>query len=63
MITDFTHADRIEFDAGVFVNFQQVQAASQQVGNDTVISFDEGNSIILQSIAVNTLHASDFQFV
>ena len=38
IITDFTHADRIEFDGGVFQDFQSVQSASQQVGNDTVIT-------------------------
>ncbi len=40
VVTDFSHADRIEFDGGVFQNFQQVQAATQQVGDDTVITLD-----------------------
>jgi Ca2+-binding RTX toxin-like protein len=59
-ITDFTHADRIEFDGGVFQNFRAVQAASQQVGNDTVITLDDHNSITLQNVALNSLHANDF---
>jgi Ca2+-binding RTX toxin-like protein len=59
-ITDFTPADRIEFDGGLFQNFQAVQAASQQVGNDTVITLDDNNSITLQGVALHSLHANDF---
>jgi len=62
-ITDFTHADRLEFDGGIFQNFQAVQAASQQVGNDTVITLDNNNSITLQGVALHSLHASDFAFI
>jgi Ca2+-binding RTX toxin-like protein len=59
-ITDFTDADRIEFDGHIFRNFQAVQAASQQVGNDTVITLDDHNSITLQNVALHSLHANDF---
>jgi Ca2+-binding RTX toxin-like protein len=59
-ITDFTPADRIEFDGQIFRNFQAVQAASQQVGNDTVITLDDQNSITLQNVALSSLHAHDF---
>lgn len=38
VVKDFTHDDRIAFDGGVFQTAQQVLAASQQVGNDTVIT-------------------------
>jgi len=37
-VTDFEHGDHIEFDGGVFANFSAVQAATHQVGADTVIS-------------------------
>jgi len=37
VVTDYSSADRIEFDGGVFQSFKQVLAASQQVGADTVI--------------------------
>jgi Ca2+-binding RTX toxin-like protein len=62
-ITDFTNADRIEFDGGLFGSFQAVQAASQQVGNDTVITLDADDSITLQGVALKSLRANDFRFV
>ena len=62
IVTDFSHADHIEFDGGVFQNFKQVQAASHQVGNDTVITLDADNSITLLGVTSQSLHASDFDF-
>lgn len=46
VVTDFSHGDHLEFD-GVFQNFQAVQAASHQVGADTVISLDADHSVTL----------------
>ena len=63
VVTDFSHADHIEFDGGVFQNFNQVQAASQQVGADTVITLDAGDSITLLGVSLHSLHASHFDFV
>jgi serralysin len=63
VITDFTHPDRIEFDGGLFGNFQAVKAASQQVGNDTVITLDADDTITLQGVALKSLRASDFDFI
>ena len=60
VITDFTHADRMEFDGDVFRNFQEVMAATLQIGNDSVIKLDIDNSITLQGVNLHTLHASDF---
>jgi Ca2+-binding RTX toxin-like protein len=60
IVTDFGSADRIEFDGGVFKDFKTVQAAMQQVGNDTVITLDADNSITLQGVAADSLHASHF---
>ena len=62
VVTDYGHADRIEFDGGVFHNFHQVLAASQQVGHDTVITVDANNSITLLGVNLHSLHASDFDF-
>jgi hypothetical protein len=59
-VSDFGHDDRVEFDGGVLQNFAAVQAASHQVGNDTVITLDAGNSIVLQH--VSSLHGSNFLF-
>jgi Ca2+-binding RTX toxin-like protein len=58
VVTDFTHDDRIEFD-GVFQTAQQVLAASQQVGNDTVITVAD-NSVTLQDVNLQSLHTKDF---
>ena len=60
VITDFTHADRIEFDGGIFQTAQQVLAASHQVGDNTVISVDANNSVTLQDVALQSLHTKDF---
>jgi Ca2+-binding RTX toxin-like protein len=62
VVTDFSRADHIEFDGGVFQNFKQVQAASQQVGNDTVITLDANDSITLLGVTLPSLHASHFDF-
>jgi Ca2+-binding RTX toxin-like protein len=63
VVTDFGHGDHIEFD-GVFQSFQAVQAASHQVGADTVIyldaSMDADHSITLHGVTANSLQASDF---
>ena len=61
VVTDFSHADRIEFDGGVFQNFHDVEAATHQVGGDTVITLDANNSVTLQGVSFG-LHASDFVF-
>ena len=63
VVTDFGHADHIEFDGGVFQNFNQVQAASHQVGADTVITLDADDSITLLGVTLSSLHASHFDFV
>jgi Ca2+-binding RTX toxin-like protein len=62
-ITDFAASDRLEFDGGAFQNFQQVEAASQQVGNDTIITADADSSITLQGVDLHSLHSSNFIFV
>ncbi len=62
-VSDFGLDDRIEFDGGVLQNFAAVQAASHQVGNDTVIMLDAGNSIVLQHVSMSSLHGSNFLFV
>jgi Ca2+-binding RTX toxin-like protein len=62
VVTDFSLADHIEFDGGVFQNFKQVQAASHQVGTDAVITLDADNSITLLGVSLHSLHANDFDF-
>jgi Ca2+-binding RTX toxin-like protein len=62
VVVDYSAADHIEFDGGLFQGFEQVMAASQQVGADTVITFDAGNSITLLGVPLSSLHASHFDF-
>jgi Ca2+-binding RTX toxin-like protein len=62
VVTDFSRADHIEFDGRVFHNFDQVLAASHQVGRDTVITVDADNSITLLGVNLHSLHASHFDF-
>jgi Ca2+-binding RTX toxin-like protein len=62
VVTDFSNVDAIEFD-GLFHNFHEVQGASHQVGDDTVIVIDAHNSVTLQDTDLSSLHASDFVFV
>ena len=61
VVTDFNRFDDvIEFHDGLFGNFRAVLAASQQVGNDTVITLDANNSIVLEDTQLRQLSANDF---
>jgi Ca2+-binding RTX toxin-like protein len=63
VVTDFErHDDRIAIDDGLFQNFQELRAASQQVGNNVVITVDADNTITLQDTRLSSLHSSDFLF-
>jgi Ca2+-binding RTX toxin-like protein len=62
-ITDFHTIDRIQFDTDLFADFSSVLAASQQVGANTVITFDADNTITLQNVHLTGLQANDFLFV
>lgn len=48
----------------MFANFAALQAhaANDGLGN-TVITYDAGNTITLQDVALSSLRASDFLFV
>ncbi len=63
-IANFTSGpDVINLDHTEFADFAAVQAHAQQVGNDTVITFDANDTITLQNTMLSNLHASDFHFV
>jgi Ca2+-binding RTX toxin-like protein len=47
---------------GVFASFEAVMAATQQVGNDTVITVNEATSISLVSFSPSGLTPDDFRF-
>jgi hypothetical protein len=59
-INGFHSGDHIEFDDNLFANFAAVQDASHQVGSDTVITLDAGDTITLTHTSVSSLHASEF---
>ncbi len=62
-INGFQTIDRIQFDNDLFADFSSVQAASQQVGADTVITLDADNTITLHNVQLTSLQANDFLFV
>ena len=62
VITDLRSDDRILFNDGLFDDFQDVLAASQQVGRNVVITVDADNTITLENVRLNNLHANDFLF-
>ena len=61
-ITDFTDGDKIHISEGIFSDFDDLQDHMQQVGNDVVITYDDGNSITLQNTNIGSMHANDFLF-
>lgn len=61
--TSCSSHDAIEFDVGVFANYAAVLAASEQVGDDVVIAFDNDNVVTIKDVALSHLHESDFRFV
>ncbi|KZK82327.1 hypothetical protein PsAD13_03886 [Pseudovibrio sp. Ad13] len=55
--------DVIELDLAVFVDFDTVLANAVNVGDNTVITLDEENSITLQEVNVEGFYQDDFLFV
>jgi hypothetical protein len=54
--------DEIELDTGDFANFATVMADASQVGANTVITLDPGDTITLTGVAKSSLTASNFTF-
>jgi hypothetical protein len=54
-ITDFTPGDRIAFDHAVFASFAAVQPQMVQVGADTVIVYNGGNTLTVQNTVAAAL--------
>jgi Ca2+-binding RTX toxin-like protein len=63
-VWDFTAGaaseDVIKVQDGIFADFAAVQAASQQVGSDVVITADAANTITLKNVILANLHQDDF---
>jgi predicted extracellular nuclease len=54
-VTDFRSEDLLTFD--MFESFTAVRAASQQVGADTLITAQDGSSVRLKNVLLNSLQA------
>jgi T5SS/PEP-CTERM-associated repeat protein len=54
--------DRIQLSSSQFANFTAVMAAAKQVGSNTVITADAGDSIVLNNVKLSSLSAKDFAF-
>jgi serralysin len=61
IIDDFSNGDHIQFDSGMFADAQAVLDASEQVGDNTVITLDANNDITL--VGVTSLQADHFLIV
>ncbi|MGB9366340.1 MAG: calcium-binding protein [Xanthobacteraceae bacterium] len=55
--------DVIQVDTSLFADFAAIQSHAAQVGSNTVITYDAGNSITLTSVTLASLNANDFLFV
>jgi len=60
VIAAFKQDDHIQFDHGLFPDAHSALLASQQVGDDTVITLDQNNTITLQGVHLSSLHESNF---
>ena len=63
VVTDFSHGDRIELDGHLFHNFHELMAATHEVDGNAVITLDHNNSVVLDGVALHSLHAGNFLFV
>lgn len=64
MINHFSPTlDRIEFSKSEFTSFTAVQNHMQQMGANTVITYDPSDVITLTGVHTSSMHASDFEFV
>ena len=55
--------DTIVFDEAVFADLDAVIAASEQQGDDVLITADAANSLLLKGVSLSQLHEDDFRFV
>jgi serralysin len=54
--------DVIDFQNGLFADYAALQAASQQSGNDVLITVGAANDILLKNIVLANLNPDDFLF-
>ncbi|TBG14757.1 M10 family metallopeptidase [Rhizobium leguminosarum] len=54
--------DTIRIDHSIFADWESLFAASSQYGNDTVVTADIDNTIVLRNVALTSLDSGDFFF-
>lgn len=63
-MTDFTAgSDVLEFRDGVFADATATFAGATALGNDTLITIDANNTVLLKNVALANLHTGDFYIV
>jgi Ca2+-binding RTX toxin-like protein len=62
-VTDFSGFDVIRFENSMFADFDAVQDAMTQVGANTVITFDDGNTVTLTNVTASLLTTANFDLV
>jgi len=55
--------DVIQVDTSLFADFAAIQSHATQVGANTVITYDAGNTITLTGVTMSNLNANDFLIV
>jgi Ca2+-binding RTX toxin-like protein len=64
IVTDFTAGtDALEFHDGIFTDAAAALAAASTSGSNTLITIDANNIVLLQNVALASLHAADFHIV
>ncbi|NKL38492.1 RTX toxin, partial [Rhizobium leguminosarum bv. viciae] len=54
--------DTIRIDHSIFADWESLFAASSQYGNDTIVTADIDNTIVLRNVALTSLDSGDFLF-
>jgi Ca2+-binding RTX toxin-like protein len=66
-VTDFVAGagagDVLQFQSGLFANVAAIIAASTAFGDDTIITLNSTNYIMLKNVSVTSLHTDDFAIV
>jgi Ca2+-binding RTX toxin-like protein len=64
VITDFTTgSDILEFRDGIFVDVAAALGAATASGDDTLITIDADNSLLLKNVSLSNLQVGDFHIV
>ncbi|MBY3145126.1 calcium-binding protein, partial [Rhizobium laguerreae] len=54
--------DTIRIDHSIFADWESLFAASSQYGNDTIVTADIDNTVVLRNVALTSLDSGDFFF-